>query len=261
MEGLLVFYINGDFSNIGVFMKINIVVTTSLLLAMVLTYSCSSGNEELSNVSSNAAESSGPAVPPMLSRVASGDLPDSRDGKTYKTVIIGTQNWMAENLNYDVAGSKCYGNLASNCNKYGRLYNWAMAMALPDSCNRGYSCLDQINDPHQGICPTGWHIPKMAEFERLFSFAGGIYTAGKHLKATSGWNGNGNGLDTYGFAALPGGEGYGSDYFDAGYYGSWWTANAGAINYNAWNLLSSDNQVRRENVVRGFFFSVRCVEN
>jgi hypothetical protein len=108
-------------------------------------------------------------------------------GKTYKTVVIGTQNWMAENLNYNVSGSHCYDNLESNCNKYGRLYDWATAKT---------------------VCPAGWHLPSGTEWATLINYVGGSNIAGKKLKATSGWNNGGNGQNTYGFSALPGGIEY-----------------------------------------------------
>jgi uncharacterized protein (TIGR02145 family) len=113
-----------------------------------------------------------------------GTLTDSRDGKKYKTIVIGTQTWMAENLNYETASnSMCYKNDASNCATYGRLYTWATAMSA---------------------CPAGWHMPTLSERNALgLSIGGQPGEEGKHLKATSGWQ-DGNGLDTYGFAALPG---------------------------------------------------------
>jgi uncharacterized protein (TIGR02145 family) len=125
-------------------------------------------------------------------------------GKTYKTVKIGTQTWMAENLNYEAGGSKCYDNKPDNCTKYGRLYNWETALK---------------------VCPKGWHLPSNAEWDKLYRFVDGntgsvsqfgFYhssSAGKQLKAASGWNWNddegtsGNGTDEYGFSALPGGRG------------------------------------------------------
>jgi len=117
---------------------------------------------------------------------------DARDGKKYKSVKIGTQTWMAENLNYEVKGffvkgvNKCYENKESNCDKYGRLYDWNTAKTA---------------------CPKGWHLPSKEEWETLTAAIGGEKTEGKHLKAKSGWNKDGNGLDSYGFSALPGSRG------------------------------------------------------
>ncbi len=114
---------------------------------------------------------------------------DPRDGQTYRTVKIGDQVWMAENLNYEAKGSRCYGNDPANAKKYGRLYNRKTAMK---------------------VCPPGWHLPSDKEWDVLIEFVGGKEVAGKNLKSKSGWNNyegiNGNGKDTYGFSALPGGK-------------------------------------------------------
>ncbi len=148
----------------------------------------------------------------------------------YGTKRIGDQVWMTENLNCNVSGSKCYDNKESNCATYGRLYNWATAMALPSSCNSS-TCASQIGTPHRGICPSGWHIPSDAEWTTLTNFVGGASTAGKYLKATSGWYNNGNGEDKYGFSALPGGiggiGGAGVGFSGVGYYGHWWSSSEG----------------------------------
>jgi uncharacterized protein (TIGR02145 family) len=153
------------------------------------------------------------------------------EGQTYKTVKIGEQTWMAENLNYNAKGSKCYDDKLENCNKYGRLYNWATAMVLSESCNSS-ECASQIQPHHRGVCPSGWHIPSEAEWNQLYRYVDGdkgteshysSYVAGEYLKAQGGWKrdgdgSSGNGVDTYGFAAIPDGSGeYGGDRV------SWWS--------------------------------------
>ena len=111
-------------------------------------------------------------------------MTDSRDGQVYKTVKIGSQTWMAENLNYETAESYCYEDKSANCDKYGRLYTWAAAMEA---------------------CPGGWHLPSVDEFEALINAVGGKSTAGQKLKSKTGWKEDGNGTDVYSFTALPAG--------------------------------------------------------
>jgi len=166
-------------------------------------------------------------------------------GETYPTVIIGSQTWFQRNLNYAATGSKCGGTdgfLKSentiNCDKYGRLYKWITAMKLPASCNTSL-CSSSIGNPHQGICPTGWHIPSNADWDRLYRYADGTSgtsspygssTAGRYLKSTNGWNHGSNGLDKFGFAALSGGYGYSYDQFSVeGNSGDWWSASTDTI--------------------------------
>lgn len=114
-------------------------------------------------------------------------LVDERDGRKYKTVKIGQQIWMAENLNHPVSGSHCYKNNAANCKKYGRLYSWSYAIEA---------------------CPDGWHLPSVDEFKELIEKVGGK-SAGKSLKSATGWarqdGKDCNGTDEYGFSARAGG--------------------------------------------------------
>jgi uncharacterized protein (TIGR02145 family) len=188
-----------------------------------------------------------------------GDSGGSCDIRDYKTVEIGTQIWMAENLNCNVSGSKCNENLA-NCTKYGRLYDWATAMALQSSCNSS-SCSNMIQVKHQGICPFGWHVPSKEEWETLINYAGGSLTAGTRLKATSGWDSSDipAGTDTYGFTALPGG---GSGYI--GEHGAWWS-NTEYDAYFAYSLEMSYYSERVSAASTGNknygFYSVRCLKD
>lgn len=91
---------------------------------------------------------------------------DFRDGQVYKIVTIGNQVWMAKNLNYEMAGSYCYNNNASNCMRYGRLYTWNAAM---------------------NACPDGWHLPTYDELVSLIENASGQFLAGGVLKSRDGW--------------------------------------------------------------------------
>ncbi|MCL2208018.1 MAG: fibrobacter succinogenes major paralogous domain-containing protein [Fibromonadales bacterium] len=109
---------------------------------------------------------------------------DNRDGKIYKYVIIGTQTWMAENMRYETSNTKCYDNNTSNCEIYGKLYNWETAKT---------------------ICPEGWHLPSDAEWYKLRDFIGS-YVVGTKLKANSELWISGKGTDDFGFNALPGGH-------------------------------------------------------
>jgi len=174
--------------------------------------------------------------------VSGGSLADSRDGKRYKVVKIGNQTWMAENLNYNASGSKCYDNQESNCQKYGRLYDWSTAKTA---------------------CPKGWHLPTKDEYGKLDDFVGGANTAGKHLKAASGWNKNGNGTDKFGFSALPGGSGLsGGSFNSVGDYGYWWSASeydSGHAYYRG--MLYHYEGVNGFSYDKDGLFSVRCVQD
>jgi len=192
--------------------------------------------------------------PPIItpSSTDGGPLVDNRDGKTYKTIVIGGQRWMAENMNFQTPnGSWCYGNNNSNCNKSGRLYNWKTAKT---------------------VCPKGWHLPTRQEWGDLVVIAGGIGTygdsgnvAGTMLKATNGWypRPGYRGMDAIGFSALPGGIRFenGGFYNEQG-RGEWWTATDSGAKYaydramdddvgNVYDLLS----------VKDRAYSVRCRED
>jgi uncharacterized protein (TIGR02145 family) len=195
------------------------------------------------------------------------------ESQTYKTIKIGNQTWMAENLNYDVEDSECYEEEADNCALYGRLYDWATAMGFDASCNAN-SCASQIQNPHRGICPSGWHIPSGDEWEELRTFVGGYEIAGKKLKAREGWTDCGiSGKtylceDVYGFSALPGGNNN-STWSSVGDLGYWWGSteyeNAPAIGNNvtystnmAYNL---DILSWSQNGAKFPLLSVRCVKD
>jgi uncharacterized protein (TIGR02145 family) len=177
-----------------------------------------------------------------LTTITYGTFTDNRDGQTYKTVTIGTQTWMAQNINYKTDSSWCYKNADSNCVKYGRLYYWNTAKT---------------------VCPNGWKLPDTADWNRLVVTVGGEKIGGKKLKSKSGWYENRNGTDDFGFSLLPSGFGYpnADDTFcDIGGGGYWWTATVCADGFACVRELS----YHLDNVSEflgggGEAYSVRCV--
>ncbi|MDR0516293.1 MAG: fibrobacter succinogenes major paralogous domain-containing protein [Fibromonadaceae bacterium] len=181
---------------------------------------------------------------------------DTRNGKTYKTVKIGKQVWMAENLNYEAERSRCYKDSISYCDKYGRLYDWAAAMEA---------------------CPKGWHLPSNDDWDKLYLYADGEVpentykseTTGKYLKSKEGWNDykgkSGNGKDAYGFSALPGGCGGSSGHFyDVGSDGHWWSSSKHGPHYAYYRNMYHDHEGSIWYYVDSYLFSarlfsVRCV--
>ena len=195
---------------------------------------------------------------------------DLRDGKVYTTVQIGTQCWMAQNLNIgnkiDGSGEQtnnsptpiiekyCNDNNESNCDIYGGLYQWDEMMQ--------YSTTSGV----QGICPTGWHVPTDAEWATLITFLGGESVAGGKMKetGTTHWNGYNTGAtNSSGFTALPGGYRATSGlYYITGWNCNLWSSTQNSTT-DAWNRILNENSayVYRDWHTKGFGFSVRCVRD
>ena len=175
-----------------------------------------------------------------------GTMKDPRDGKIYKTVTIGDQDWMAENLNFKTTASYCSEGKPANCRKYGRLYSWNAAMKA---------------------CPTGWHLPTETEFELLVKNGGGEETAGKILKSQSGWNGDGNGTDDFGFSALPAGQCYDKSCGGIGISTSFWSSSQHSSTHAYGMSLNSNSgeaylfpsrRLKLISLGKDELFSVRC---
>jgi uncharacterized protein (TIGR02145 family) len=191
-----------------------------------------------------------------VAAIVKGTLADSRDGKAYKTVVIGAQTWMAENLDYEAEGSLCYDNDPANCAIYGRLYDWETALIA---------------------CPDGWHLPSNEEWTTLTDFVDSDYSK---LKAQSGWNNCGPARsgsyyvceDTYGFLALPGGSyGYGNSdlpgesFAESGIRGTWWSITE-SNSYNAYYLSMKNNDgmfygMFMYGADKSYLFSIRCIKD
>ncbi len=175
--------------------------------------------------------------------VCAGNFTDSRDNQVYAMVLIGTQCWMAQNLNYGTRINSsqqqlnegtvqkyCYSDNASNCTVYGGLYNWGELMNYTSSGNANPS-------GRQGICPSGWHVPSNAEWEQMVTQLGGADTAGGAMKETGTlhWTAPNTGAtNTSGYTALPGGYYPASGgYANLGNAGRFWSSTESST-LNAW---------------------------
>ncbi len=197
-------------------------------------------------------------------------LTDLRDGQTYKTVKIGDQVWMAENLNFVTDNSWCYKDESDNCAKYGRLYTWAAAVGRDeDECGYEHTCGLGSGDI-RGACPKGWHLPSKAEWEALIVAVDGSITeytssntAGTKLKSVTGWYDDGNGTNAFGFSALPASD----RYYNGRYYGVgrdayfWSSAEIDSDDAYDMSLYYSHDYASLGNGDKGYGFSVRCLKD
>lgn len=184
----------------------------------------------------------------------------------FKTVEIGAQTWMAENLNtnafrngdpipqaitneeWDKAAKErkpawsYYDNNPENEKKYGKLYNW-------------YA----LNDP-RGLAPAGWHVPNDKEWKILKEFLGEM--SGVKMKSTSGWNNEGNGTNSSGFSGLPGGQ-RGGSFISLGSQGFWWSTDVDFTGDAYSSTLSwvADYLYLSNSYAPGNGLSVRCVKD
>jgi uncharacterized protein (TIGR02145 family) len=202
-----------------------------------------------------------------VAQVAGPVLTD-QEGNKYKTVRLGTQTWMAENLNthtfkngdlipqaktpeewmkadLNQKPAWCYyNNDPANGLIYGKLYNWWA-----------------INDP-RGIAPPKWHVPNDEEWTRVTLFLGGSKIAAQRMKHTLNWQGKAAGTNKTNFAAVPGGSRDAMGLFRSlGSFGIWWTSEQLGFN-TAWGReMGASNKLGRYNYQKGNGFSIRCVRD
>ena len=224
-----------------------------------------------------------------LDREDNGYICDSRDHQIYRFVKIGSKYWMAQNLNYaytlPTAGengldssSVCYGDGkdgvedrgAANCATYGRLYTWSAAIdsanlknsaGEPWVCGNGASCEFGEDEYIKGVCPTGWHIPKKADYESLIDLEAG--NAGALVSKDFG------GKDTYRFAGIPAAfaiyvakERYFSYAGIDGYGYIWSDAQVSEEINRAYNLIiDATGTSTLSNDAKTFLQSVRCIKD
>jgi uncharacterized protein (TIGR02145 family) len=162
---------------------------------------------------------------------------DVRDNRTYRSVTIGRQTWMAENLKYEtINNSWCYRDSTVNCNIYGRLYTWNAA---------------------DSACPKDWHLPQKSDWDSLVVFVGGFDIAGKVLKSEDA-----GGTNDYGFSAEMGGFRHPSNGITyIGIDGNWWTSTASGNGYYFFGMKSDEDSVYSYVHAGGDGRSVRCIKD
>ena len=196
-----------------------------------------------------------------------------QEGNVYKTIVIGSQEWMAENLNTSIyrngdaiptnldnaawqsttSGAWAYNNNdASYACPFGKLYNW-------------YTCVDA-----RQLCPVGWHVPSEAEWRVLidnYGFGGQLKTTGTIQAETGLWNTpNTDANNSSGFSGIPGGGRFADGTFQAlSYIGYWWSSSEETVvgNGDAYHieLYDFDGYVSRTIGVKSYGYSLRCLRD
>lgn len=244
----------------------------------------SSSSEEMSSSSISLSSSDG-----SIYDASANTLTDLRDGQVYRTTTIEINDagrgidysevWMAENLNFETENSWCGGGIGTtegDCSVYGRLYMWAASVGkTEDECGFPHKC-DLGDGKIRGVCPRGWHLPSMAEWEELVVAVDGSITeydnientAGVKLMSSSGWEdeiGNTyNGTDAYSFSALPAGvRSYEGNYYLEGLATYLWSSTE-ADSENAYCVLlffGNDYMDQYDASKGDEAFSVRCLKD
>ena len=210
-------------------------------------------------------------------------LTDERDGNKYRTVEIGDQIWMAENLRYAYlqptskldSSSFCHKHVASNCKSYGRYYLWSAALDSAgvfskDGVGCGYnwkSCNPQKYT--RGVCPAGWHIPSAEEWNTLIEFVGGSKFGGRDLKAVGSWEGKRQATDKYNFSVIPvrayvtkpngGSDSFENYGYQANFVSS--TVHENKIYSYGMTMFYTDDVVEVDRMLNSNAISVRCLKN
>ena len=158
-------------------------------------------------------DGSGVNVPEPEREFAYSSVEDSRDGRVYKTIEIGDQVWMAENLKLDVPAeydslTSCPGNDPEKCESIGRLYSWTAAIDSAQvysdggkGCGYGRYCIPPAEV--LGLCPEGFHLPSRDDVAKLMKSVGGDEIGAANLKSRSGWPYGDLAYDLYGFNSIP----------------------------------------------------------
>ncbi len=207
--------------------------------------------------------------PPNLKKSECPSVIKDIDGNTYKTVQIGNQCWMAENLKTEhyndgslipnimedekwrnlESGAWCHkDNDASYDKNYGKLYNY-------------YT----VSDPRK-LCPAGWHVPNVNEWAELTNYLGGEKFDGIKMKSTFGWKDNGNGTNNSGFNGLPGGIRYlgifKGGFSSTGEQSSWW-CDTETVDKLVWsrNLYFLSGTAGWSDIAKENGLSVRCLRD
>ena len=194
----------------------------------------------------------------ITSAQMTGKLIDVRDGHVYKTIQIGNQIWMAENLNFTTdSGSICYDNQPSNCEKFGRLYTWDVAKI---------------------VCPKDWHLPSDNEWQilertlgmpeneiNLIGYRGGNNNIAGKIKSKNNWDSSSDLVYAdVGFNALPAGNyGFHENSFGLLNCNAFFWTSTPYKNEFAWNrdIRYTDNTIYRSQKYRLVGFSVRCIKD
>jgi len=249
-----------------------------VLVATMALFSCGGGSTApKSSVSSSLSIVSSSSS--CTNTNGTNTVTDCRDGQTYRTVVIGTQTWMARNLAYlpSVNAKADYSNKINVASYY--VYDYDGTDVVKAKATSNYSTYGVLYSYPAALtaCPTGWHLPDTTEWNTLDSVVGGTAKAGKALKTTTGWKDDASliedvsgysedsaytiGIDSYGFSALPGGF-----YFDGfalnGTRGYWWAVTGAGSDYSyIWYLSYGYADAFFMADYRALGHSVRCLKD